>query len=62
MSFQFSPETIVIQFEDLIKEQQSVVKANEPTAVLIKPLQDEKATLTPGRTVRFACQCRTVFY
>ena len=48
MSFQFSPETIVIQFEEEIREQQARLEANESLAEMIKPLLEEKSTLTPS--------------
>ena len=56
MSFSFSPETIVLQFEEAIREQMEIISTNEPLVAdkikRIEPLAEERSGLKSAVTTR----------
>jgi len=61
MSFQFSPETIVLQFEEEINKQSGIISTQSGIAQEIKdftdPLIEERAILKPKSTTCVDCNC-----
>ena len=59
MSFQFSPETIVIQFEEKIQEQIDIVADNQDKADLINGLISDRNSLIRSESIRQPDRCVT---
>ena len=67
MSFQFSPETIVIQFEEKIQEQAGIIDINrllvDEKNLLIEPLRENLIVLVPSVTAQnYECLAVTFFF
>lgn len=66
MSFQFSPETIVRQFEEEITKQEDIISFNQPLvadkSASIAPLVEERTGLTPKKVTYVTCGCYTSRY
>ena len=59
MSFQFSPETIIIQFEEKIQEQIDIISGSQDKADLINGLIADKSGLVPRHSESHGRFCVT---